>query len=332
VDERWSPDVVEVAGALRAILTNLCTEAAVRRAEANEDGRDRQLEGQLARFGVHELTPEPELLAAVAMELGRALAPVPFVELTSVRATIGQPDTAWVPARMAPVGAARAALPSDGGIVIVDVKGPRHRTSAGDVVVELTDLRGRPVGSPQDADRAARLARLLGAARIVGASQRMLAIGTEYAKERHAFGRPIGSYQAVAHKLVDAAIAVDGADLLVRKASWVASVATGGDGAPDPVFARMAWAKAVEAGRLTARNVHQAMGGFGATLEYPAQLCSRRIRSWALRLSRPVEDLAEVARRLLDPATRQSITYLWNHDRGIPIPRWARELDVLPAR
>ena len=73
------------------------------------------------------------------------------------------------------------------------------------------------------------------------------------------------------------------------------------------------------------------MGGFGATLEYPAQLYSRRIRSWALRLGRPSDGYRDVGRAVLDPDRRDSLEEVWHHKRGITIPRWSRELDRLPS-
>ena len=103
----------------------------------------------------------------------------------------------------------------------------------------------------------------------------------------------------------------------------------GGDGAPSWEFATMVWAKSVQTGRHVATAVHQCMGGYGFATEYDCQLFSRRIRSWSMRLGDPGPELAELARRLLDPAQRDAVSHLWNHDRGVPIPRWARELDEL---
>ena len=58
---------------------------------------------------------------------------------------------------------------------------------------------------------------------LVGMGARALEIGVEYVKERHAFGAPIGSFQAVAHGLADAATSVDGGGLLAREAAWAAT-------------------------------------------------------------------------------------------------------------
>ena len=56
---------------------------------------------------------------------------------------------------------------------------------------------------------------------LVGIGSRSIEIGVDYVKERRAFDVPIGSFQAVAHGLADAATAVDGAKLIAREAAWV---------------------------------------------------------------------------------------------------------------
>src|SRR5690606_35454957 len=63
---------------------------------------------------------------------------------------------------------------------------------------------------------------LLTGSALVGVAARALEIGVEYVKERHAFGVPIGSFQAIAHRLSDSAAAVDGARLLAYEAAWAA--------------------------------------------------------------------------------------------------------------
>lgn len=89
-------------------------------------------------------------------------------------------------------------------------------------------------------------------ARIVGSSQRCVELSTAHAIERHAFGRPIGRFQAVSHRVVDQARAVSGmrvlaADSLERHQSrdpaWVASVVLAAElaveSAPDTAIAAM---------------------------------------------------------------------------------------------
>ena len=64
--------------------------------------------------------------------------------------------------------------------------------------------------------------RILTAAALVGLGDAALRLGVQYAKDRHAFGAPIGSFQAIAHPLVDAATGIEGARRLVHRAAWFA--------------------------------------------------------------------------------------------------------------
>ncbi len=329
LDERWTSEVADVAAALRSLLAAKCNEATIREVEASHIGWSPEVQEHLRSFGLFELPGEPELLATVAYELGRSLAPVPWPEMASVKAVLSLDAAGYAFETDAPLGPSHAVVRTIGGAGLVTNDGPLGRTGGGDILVGIDRSRAEQRWDRNQADQLAALMRLLAAARLVGAAGRLVEIGVEYAKTRHAFGRPIGSYQAVSHKLADAATAVEGAELLVRKASLVAS-RHGGGVAPPAHFGLMVWSNAVEAGRQVARSVHQCMGGFGATLEYPAQLYSRRIRSWALRLGRPGDGYRDVGRMVLDADRRDSLAGLWHHERGITIPRWARELDRLP--
>jgi hypothetical protein len=334
LDERWSDAEVALVDGLRAVLVPECPTSVVRAAEASDDGRAPRLEAALGAFGLDEVADaaEPGQLAAAAWELGRALAPVPFVETATVRAVLGIDDAAYglegtVPASVGHVVVAGAGTSVDGGLALVSVDAAAaRRTTAGDLLAPPRDEVGTILDT-SETDRLGRLARLLGAARLVGASEGLLALGIEYVKGREQFGRPVGAFQAVAHRLADAAIVSDGAGLLVRKAAWVAATEQGGDGAPERLFATMAWAKAVEAARVVAASVHQCMGGYGFALEYDCQLFSRRMRSWSMRLGRPGPELASMARALLEAPSRDAVRHLWHNDQGVPLPRWAGDLD-----
>jgi hypothetical protein len=330
-DERWSADITEVAATLRSLLADKCDESVVRATEQSDVGWSVDVDAHLREFGLYELPADAELLAAVAFELGRALAPVPWPETASVFAIVGASDTAYALDTAAPFGPSQAVVRVGPRSAVVPLVGSRDRTGAGDVLVkvELGDVV--PMYSEGQTRQLASMMRLLGAGRIIGASARLLEIGIDYAKERHAFGRPIGSYQAVSHKLADAAIAVEGAELLLKKTAYVAQ-REGEDAAPSPIFAAMVWSNAVDTGRLVARSVHQCMGGFGATLDYSAQLYSRRVRSWSLRLGRPGNGYREVGRQVLDRLHRDEIRGLWHEDRGINVPRWVRDIDVPSKR
>jgi alkylation response protein AidB-like acyl-CoA dehydrogenase len=117
----------------------------------------------------------------------------------------------------------------------------------------------------------------LTAAALVGIGSSAQDMATAYARERRAWGVPIGTFQAVSHPLADSATALDGARLIARKAAWAADV---GD-ARGPELAAMAFGFAAETARdATYRSLH-IHGGYGFMLEQDVQLCYRRARGWA---------------------------------------------------
>lgn len=111
------------------------------------------------------------------------------------------------------------------------------------------------------------LTHLAVSAYLVGAGERLLADSVEYVKQRRQFGRAIGSYQAVKHRLADVRIALDFARPLVLGAAC----------APTPRSASAAMAGASDAAHLASRTALQVHGAIGYTLE-----CDLSI--WMLRV------------------------------------------------
>jgi len=117
------------------------------------------------------------------------------------------------------------------------------------------------------------------AAVLVGLGQAMVDLTVGYVTERHQFGKPIGSFQAVKHHLADAALALEFARPAVWRAAW--SVAHG-----EPTRARdvsMAKAMASDAAELVGRKALQCHGAIGYTVEADLHLYLKR--TWALARS-----------------------------------------------
>jgi alkylation response protein AidB-like acyl-CoA dehydrogenase len=116
-------------------------------------------------------------------------------------------------------------------------------------------------------------------------------LGIEYAKVRTAFGRQIGSYQAVKHALVDAWVGVEQLRSLVWWAAWAA------DSAPDelPLAAAAAKAFAAETLERAAGTCIQVHGGTGFTWEHDAHLYWRRAKVDRFLLGDEAEHLDTVA-------------------------------------
>jgi short/branched chain acyl-CoA dehydrogenase len=102
------------------------------------------------------------------------------------------------------------------------------------------------------------------AALAVGAIESCLEHATQYAKDRNAFGRPIGANQAVAFKCADLAVMAENAKLLTYKAAWLHDA-----GRPYKKAAAMAKLYATEAAVTATREATQIFGGYGFMDETP---------------------------------------------------------------
>jgi butyryl-CoA dehydrogenase len=102
------------------------------------------------------------------------------------------------------------------------------------------------------------------AALAVGTIQACLDQSVQYAKDRHAFGRPIGANQAVAFKCADLAVACENARLLTYKAAWLKDI-----GRPFKREAALAKLYATEAAVTATREATQIFGGYGFMDETP---------------------------------------------------------------
>jgi alkylation response protein AidB-like acyl-CoA dehydrogenase len=267
-------------------------------------------------------------LELVAERFGAALAPVPVVESwVSARlvARLGAPvdsllaetaevsTLALVPARggvarLVPAGAVATLVVGldDGELVAVHDDPPRrpavHNLGSSPLADRSLRAGTRAVLAAGEAATAAHEHavdewRVLTAGALVGLAGAALELGVEYAKERHQFGVPIGSFQAVAHRLADAATMVDGAQLLTREAAWAGDERQ----ADASALARMAFQFATRAAQQTTAAALHVHGGYGFTLEYDVQLYHRRAKAWPLALGDPRRQTLQLADALFGP-------------------------------
>jgi alkylation response protein AidB-like acyl-CoA dehydrogenase len=111
-------------------------------------------------------------------------------------------------------------------------------------------------------------------AEMCGGAQRVLDMSIEYAKIRVAFGKPIGTYQAVKHKCADMLVAVENAKSITYYAAWAQD-----QDAPDaPLAASMAKAYVSDAYRKVAGDGVQIHGGIGFTWEHDLHLYFKRAK------------------------------------------------------
>lgn len=140
--------------------------------------------------------------------------------------------------------------------------------------------------------------RLACASRALGAAARTLELAVENAKIRQQFGRLIGQFQAVQHKLADCFISLEGARLALE---YAAAGRDQGD-RQWKIFASAALAFAAPALCALAVQVHRALGAIGYSEEHEAPRHFRRIHADLLRFGGANRSRAELAEFLLGPA------------------------------
>jgi alkylation response protein AidB-like acyl-CoA dehydrogenase len=190
----------------------------------------------------------------------------------------------------------------DGGALVVGegevVPGRPLDATRGLASVRLTSRRVLVEDAGELWARACHVGAVVMAAEDLGGADRCVQLGVAYAQQREAFGRAIGSYQAVKHMLVDAWVGVEQLRSLVWWAAWAADAAPG----ELPLAASAAKAGAASVFEQAAGTLIQVHGGIGFTWEHDAHLFWRRAKVDRLLLGDEAEHLDAVARLAVDGA------------------------------
>jgi alkylation response protein AidB-like acyl-CoA dehydrogenase len=242
-------------------------------------------------------------LVILLEQMGYALAPAPLIANAFAGALISQAGSdeqkqRWLPGIASGEARGAAAFTPDdeplvgaaGGAAVLVLNelgsGEGGRiVEAGDAELERVPLidttrayfRVRAAGGdplPGDVAPAVDAGTVALAAESVGVAQRALDMAVAYAKEREQFGRPIGAYQAVSHRLADMLWDVEEARSLTYYAAWCA------DAQPDslPLAASMAKARAADAANSVTHSAIQTLGGIGFTWEHDIHFFLKRAR------------------------------------------------------
>jgi alkylation response protein AidB-like acyl-CoA dehydrogenase len=142
-----------------------------------------------------------------------------------------------------------------------------------DAEVASTALVGDPGSAADLVDRQLQIASVLSTAESVGAMDHIFGLANEYARARIAFGRPIGSFQAVKHLLADTSLKVEMSKGVLAEAAR----AVGEHRADGAEHASMAKAFVAEHAIDLAHNCWQVFGGIGYTWEHDQHLYLRRL-------------------------------------------------------
>ncbi|MEU0634175.1 acyl-CoA dehydrogenase family protein, partial [Streptomyces sp. NPDC005989] len=192
--------------------------------------------------------------------------------------------------------------------------------------VVLTGAEGRLVGAEGEGDRVLShvldLACTALAAEQVGAASRCLELTLAYAQARIQFGRPIGSFQAVKHRLADAYVLVESARSAALGASFAAA-----EGGTQELSRRAAAAKSAcsEAFSVVAGEMIQLHGGIGITWEHDAHRYFKRAHGSAQLFGPPAWHRARLAADLGLPAVCMASSSGWT---TTPTPHTARRWPI----
>jgi alkylation response protein AidB-like acyl-CoA dehydrogenase len=252
-------------------------------------------------------------LCSVLEEAGRVLLELPLFSNSVAAQALLECGTEeqrreWLP--QIAEGRARATLVADDGLALdgtdagLFIFADRIATRIERVSVEPFDAT-RPLARVKLADEGLPLARPLTeevraralvalAAEEVGGAERCLEMAVEYAKLRHQFGRPIGSFQAIKHMCADMLVRVESARSACYWAAWTAAV---GDGELT-LAAPLAQSWCADAFFRNAADNLQIHGGIGFTWEHPAHRYLRRARASASLFGSAAHHREEVARRI----------------------------------
>jgi 3-oxochol-4-en-24-oyl-CoA dehydrogenase len=174
-------------------------------------------------------------------------------------------------------------------LIALDSTRPLGRVTFSSAPAQLLTADARPVIAA-----ALDIAWLLLAAEQLGGAQAAFDMALGYARTRYQFGRPIGSFQAIKHRLAEMLVRVESARSVVYHALHESE----SNPAARPVEAALARAAASEAFLACASDNIQIHGGIGFTWEHPAHLYLKRAKSSALLFGDTVMARRRLAERL----------------------------------
>jgi alkylation response protein AidB-like acyl-CoA dehydrogenase len=173
---------------------------------------------------------------------------------------------------------------STADLAFEDTPGERLGPSGGGMRIALSTLDGGRIGI---------------AAQAVGIAQAALELATNYAQERHAFGRPIGGFGAIQQKLADMQTEIEAARALVWRAARLKQ-----NGKPHTVEGAQAKLYASRVARHWTGEAIQILGGYGYTKEFPAERYYRDAKVTEIYEGTSEIQRLVIARALLGEAAR----------------------------
>ena len=267
--------------------------------------------GALARFGptqlqrdwaVPAINGEKTLTVALEAEMGQgpvqATAADGGYRLTGTRTLVGYASVAdafLVPAETDSGVKVFLVSAEDPGVSVAELE-TTGRGSVGQLELHGVEVHAeRLVGDAQVVEWLAAHATLGQSAFQLGVLERALELTAEYAREREQFGRPIGSFQAVAQRLADGYIDIKGLRLTLTQAAWRLS-----ERLPADVEVATAAFWAADAGHRVAHTTVHVHGGVGIDIDHPVHRYFLAAKQAEFALGSATGQLRRIGRELAD--------------------------------
>ena len=177
-------------------------------------------------------------------------------------------------------------MPSIGSDRLFEVELKGVSVSTGDILGEINNAWTLTQKTIQ-------MATALQCVEMAGVLRRALEVTRDYVKERMQFGRAIGSFQSVQHRLADMYTIVEGGRLAAYQAIWKLEE---GMNAQREISIAKTWLSMK--GQDVFVGAHQLHGGMGLDVDYPLQFCFRRFKSMQLNLGPAPIHLKKISQSL----------------------------------
>lgn len=225
---------------------------------------------------------------------GEAIATFAYAEgpgpvfATGTRLQNGKLNGSKTPVADAGIADIAVVLVADGGFALVELQQSavtRTRLESFDQLrphyrIDFADAVAEPMPGTGKLDRLIDQAAVQAAFEAVGAADACLTMARDYANDRQIFGRPLGGYQAIKHKLADVAVATE----LARSNAFFGGWAAESSVDDLPAAAAAARLSAIKCFEMAARENLQIHGGIGYTFEANCHFYYRRERMLAVHL------------------------------------------------
>src|SRR6266850_460621 len=296
----FSDEQKQLRDEARKFLAEKCPPKAVRVVLDGKEPYDRELWKGLAEMGFLGVAIPEELGGAIgtlALFEGKGNPSPAGIKLSAAGGSLNGvkkpvPDGAIADFAIVAARTGSSGRDSDISLFLVDVKAGGVEAKAltnvdpsrGQAELTFRNCKAEPLGAAgegwsilaQVLDRAA----VLMAFEQVGGADRALEMGRDYALDRIAFGRPIGSFQAVKHMLADMYVAAT----LARSNCYYGAWALSTNASELPEAAAAARISATQAFQHCSKNNIQVHGGMGFTWEFDCHMYYRRANTTALTL------------------------------------------------